>query len=94
MEMVIKSEDTLSGSEKLTILIVDDEPHILEFLQMGFNYEGFHVLTATSGQQALSMAASCHPDLIILDIMMPVLDGIEVTRQLRRGNEIPIIWCR
>nr|BBH93310.1 DNA-binding response regulator [Thermogemmatispora argillosa] len=74
-----------------TVLIVDDEPQIVDFLQMGFVYEGFQVLIATSGPEALRMATQHQPDIIILDIMLPGCDGLEVTRQLRRSHDIPII---
>lgn len=69
------------------ILIVDDEPDILEFLQYNLKKEGYTVVTAGDGKQALEVAASEKPDLIILDIMMPVLDGVEACRQLRTKKE-------
>ncbi len=65
------------------ILIVDDEPDILEFIAYNLNKEGYDVHTATDGGQALEIALQCRPDLILLDIMMPVHDGVEVCRQLR-----------
>jgi two-component system alkaline phosphatase synthesis response regulator PhoP len=69
------------------ILIVDDEPDILEFLQYNLKKEGYAVVTAGDGKQALEVAAAEKPDLIILDIMMPVLDGVEACRQLRTKKE-------
>jgi DNA-binding response OmpR family regulator len=74
-----------------TALIVDDEPQIVDFLQLGFTYEGFNVQVATTGPEAVQAAMTHHPDIIILDIMLPGLDGIEVTRQLRKTNDAPII---
>ncbi|MDP4710774.1 MAG: response regulator transcription factor [Saprospiraceae bacterium] len=65
------------------ILIVDDEPDILEFLEYNLVKEGFHVVTAADGEEALKVAEKEKPDLIILDIMMPKIDGVEVCRQLR-----------
>lgn len=65
------------------ILIVDDEPDILEFIAYNLNKEGYTVFTASDGEEALRVAADCQPDLILLDIMMPVFDGVEVCRQLR-----------
>lgn len=65
------------------ILIVDDEPDILEFLQYNLEKEGFSVVTASDGEQALKIAEKEMPDLIILDIMMPKIDGVEVCRQIR-----------
>jgi two-component system alkaline phosphatase synthesis response regulator PhoP len=65
------------------ILIVDDEPDILEFLEYNLAKEGFNVVTAADGEEALKVAEKEKPDLIILDIMMPKIDGVEVCRQLR-----------
>ncbi len=81
-----------SGEQrKPVVLIVDDEPHIVDFLQLGFEYEGFVVSTAASGQEALTIAFAQHPDIIILDIMLPGIDGLEVTRQLRARSDSAII---
>src|SRR5215831_8403457 len=74
-----------------TLLIVDDEPHMLEFLQMGFSYEGFGVSVTNTGAEALRLATEQQPDLVILDIMMPGLDGLEVARRLRRISTAAII---
>ncbi len=65
------------------ILVVDDEEDILDFLSYNLKKEGFDVATATNGLDALAIAQKTQPDLIILDIMMPELDGIEVCRRLR-----------
>ncbi len=69
------------------ILIVDDEPDILEFLQYNLKKEGYLVVTASDGQEAIATAEREHPDLIILDIMMPEMDGIETCRQLRKHKD-------
>lgn len=69
------------------ILIVDDEPDILEFLAYNLKKEGYQVYTATNGKAGIEMATTHQPDLIILDIMMPELDGIEVCRQLRQNEQ-------
>ena len=68
------------------ILLVDDEPDILEFLEYNFKNEGFQVTTASNGTDAVKIATAYNPDLILLDIMMPGLDGIETCIKLR---EIP-----
>ncbi|MEO6038684.1 MAG: response regulator transcription factor [Saprospiraceae bacterium] len=69
------------------ILIVDDEPDILEFLQYNLRKEGYDVVTATDGKQAIEVAERERPQLIILDIMMPELDGVETCRILRSRKE-------
>ena len=67
------------------ILIVDDEPDILEFLKYNLDKEGYQVRTANDGTEGIEIAEEFLPDLIILDIMMPKMDGVEVCRNLR-GN--------
>lgn len=69
--------------DNLKILIVDDEPDILEILQYNLEKEGFNVLLASDGQEGLEIATEESPDLIILDIMMPKIDGVELCRTLR-----------
>jgi two-component system alkaline phosphatase synthesis response regulator PhoP len=65
------------------ILVVDDEPDILEFLQYNLEKEGYEVVTANDGEEGVEVARRENPDLIILDIMMPKMDGVEVCRVLR-----------
>lgn len=69
------------------ILIVDDEPDIIEFLEYNLRKEGFEVFSASNGEKGLRVAQEVTPDLIILDIMMPVMDGVEVCRQLRQQKQ-------
>ncbi len=69
------------------ILIVDDEPDILELIEYNLKKEGYHVFTARNGQEAVTEAKRSLPDLIILDIMMPKMDGIEACRILRGMSE-------
>lgn len=74
------------------ILIVEDEPGILVSLRDEFESEGYVVCTAESGDKALEMAKEQNPDLIILDIMLPILDGYEVCKRLRmEGDTTPVI---
>ncbi len=80
-----------SEKRKPIVLIVDDEPHIVDFLQLGFEYEGFTVFAAASGREALKVAQAQAPDIIVLDIMLPGLDGLEVTRQIRSRSDAAII---
>jgi len=78
------------------ILIVEDEPNMVAGLRDNFEYEGFQVITALDGVEGLDRALKESPDLIVLDVMMPDLDGFEVARRLRRnegaGTHIPIIF--
>lgn len=72
----------------MKILIVDDEPDIVEFLNYNLKKEGFEVVTADNGLSALSVAKKEQPDLIILDIMMPVMDGVETCRKIREISSL------
>jgi len=77
-----------------TLLIVDDEPHVCKLLQVLLQHQGYQTLTAHSGEEALLAVAQQPPDLILLDIMMPGMDGFEVARQLKTNkatSNIPII---
>ncbi|WP_420457954.1 response regulator transcription factor [Neolewinella sp.] len=69
------------------ILLVDDEPDILEILEFNLRKEGFEVATAGNGEEGLKLARKLRPDLIVLDIMMPIMDGVEVCRQLRADTD-------
>ena len=76
------------------ILVVDDEVYILHILDFSLGAEGFEVITANNGELAIEKAKQDKPDLIVLDIMMPVLDGYETCRRLKREAEtknIPVV---
>ena len=73
--------------ENVKILVVDDEPDILEFLRYNLVKEGYEVITANNGEEGIRKAVEEKPNLIILDIMMPKMDGVEVCRQLRNRPE-------
>lgn len=75
------------NNPKQKILIVDDEPDIIELIEYNLKKEGYQVFTASNGLEAIQVAKKSLPDLIILDIMMPKLDGIEACRQLRAMPE-------
>lgn len=75
-----------------TILVVDDDKDIREIITIYLEKEGYHVILAIDGNQALQFAFSNKPDLIILDMMLPDLDGIEVCQELRRKSSVPIIF--
>jgi len=66
------------------ILIADDDPDILEFISYNLKNEGYQVITAGNGQEAFNLAVTEKPDLIILDVMMPVMDGIEACQKIRK----------
>ncbi len=80
--------------ENARILVVDDEVYILHILEFSLGSEGFQVITANNGELAVEKAILEQPDLIVLDVMMPVLDGYETCRRLKRQaetKEIPVI---
>ena len=82
------------GNEKLTLLVVEDERDILNLLSYTLENSGYYVLTAENGLQGLSKAKSNLPDLVLLDLMLPDLDGFEVCRKLKQDHrtaEIPVI---
>lgn len=76
------------STTKYKILAVDDEPDILEIIAYNLSKEGYEVLTASNGADAIKIAREAKPDLIILDIMMPKMDGIETCRQLREIEKL------
>jgi DNA-binding response OmpR family regulator len=73
------------------ILVVDDEPHIASFLRMGLSHEGFDVETAADGESALKTVSSFKPELVILDLMLPDMDGLEVAERLRADPDLLLI---
>lgn len=76
---------------KATILVVDDEPHVVRLVQANLQASGYQVLAATDGRVALQAVEDKLPDLVILDLMMPGLDGYEVCRRIREYSDVPII---
>ncbi|WP_298802056.1 response regulator transcription factor [uncultured Pseudokineococcus sp.] len=83
----------LDGSP-LRVLVVDDEQNLTELLAMALKYEGWQVRTAADGARALSEARSWRPDAVVLDVMLPDLDGLEVLRRLRAdaGDDVPVLF--
>ena len=80
--------------DRKRILVVDDEIYIVHILEFSLTMEGYSILTASDGEEALRVIESERPDLIVLDIMMPKLDGYEVCRRLRQDEqfqELPVI---
>ena len=75
------------------VLVVDDEPNIRELVQVALKFHGCSVTTAANGREALRQAEATRPDLIVLDVVMPDMDGFDVCRRLRAaGNEVPVIF--
>jgi len=79
--------------EPARLLVVDDEPNIRELLTTSLRFAGFEVVAAADGNEAIQLAVEAEPDLIVLDVMLPDLDGFTVTRHLReRGHHTPVLF--
>jgi two-component system KDP operon response regulator KdpE len=79
------------AKSQLRVLVVDDEMAIRRFLRTSLSAEGFEVHEAATGEQALALTAKDRPDLVLLDLGLPDLDGVQVTRRLREWSKVPII---
>jgi two-component system OmpR family response regulator len=79
-------------AERPTILVVDDDPHLREIVRFALEQAGFHVEEAADGRAGLERVQRSVPALIVLDIMMPELDGLGVCREVRRKHELPIVF--
>jgi two-component system KDP operon response regulator KdpE len=73
------------------ILIVDDEPGLRELVRINLEHEGFGVIQAENGVEGLNMVREAHPDLVILDVMMPEMDGWEACQKLREFSQVPVL---
>jgi len=73
------------------ILVIEDEPALLDTLEYNLAKQGYRVLTAADGRQGLDLARAEHPDLLVLDLMLPGMDGLEVCRNIRQTDNLPII---
>ena len=81
------------GAQTPRVLVVDDEPNIRELVQVALNFHGCAVTTGATGQDALQLAYAFDPDLIVLDVLLPDIDGFEVLRRLRSvANDVPVIF--
>jgi two-component system OmpR family response regulator len=84
---------TLSPAEPRRVLVVDDEPSIVDAVATALRYEGYEVLEASTGRAALATEQSSNPDLIVLDVMLPDIDGFEIARRIRAdGLSTPILF--
>src|SRR3982074_3809598 len=73
------------------VLVVDDEDHILELARLYLSREGYHIETVTDGAHALARFGQVKPDLVVLDIMLPNVDGLTICREIRKTSQVPII---
>ena len=83
--------DNIIDTDKKTILIVDDEQPIIDMLVYNLQKEGYNTLEATDGEKAVDLALNENPDLILLDIMIPKIDGLSVCKRIRHTLNVPII---
>ena len=77
--------------KKQCVLVVDDHPKVLRFIEIDLKLRGFEVITTTSGSEALELVKSAKPDIMLLDIIMPEMDGFEVLKKLRDFTQLPVI---
>jgi two-component system KDP operon response regulator KdpE len=80
-----------SKQTRRTVLVVDDEPRMIHFIRLNLEHDGFYVVEAASGAEALNVMRDSLPDLILLDVMMPDLDGFETLQLIREISNVPII---
>ena len=73
------------------ILVIEDDPDIADFIRRGLTYKQYEVEVAHDGEEGLSVARDRPPDLVLLDLMIPKIDGVEVCRRLRAASAVPII---
>src|SRR5579875_324825 len=91
MPTVLPRGPGASVSARARLLVIDDDPQLLTALRRALAYEGYEVLTAESGEAGLRLARERPPDLVVLDVLLPGLDGLEVCRRLRAGGDVPIL---
>jgi two-component system KDP operon response regulator KdpE len=84
------TEDPADGAGRL-VLVVEDEPQVLRFLRASLGAHGYRLVEATTGRQALVEAATRTPDLVLLDLGLPDMDGVDVARRLREWSTVPVI---
>jgi two-component system KDP operon response regulator KdpE len=81
----------LPAEKRPLVLVVDDHPSILRFIQTGLEIRGLAVITTTSGEEALRLLELAAPDIVLLDVVMPGTNGLEVLRRLRTYSPLPVI---
>jgi DNA-binding response OmpR family regulator len=95
VESLSAAQEALGTKERPTILVADDDADLLGYLRIRLERAGYGVLTAGDGQEAVSLALGSKPDLAVLDVRMPILDGFRVTRMIRSSDtvaEMPVIF--
>jgi two-component system KDP operon response regulator KdpE len=89
--MIERIPDTLKSTGPRLVLVVDDEPRMIRFIRMNLELEGYHVVEAGNGIEALDQVRKHMPDLVVMDIMMPKMDGFETLQLLREISTVPVI---
>ena len=89
--MVERVPDSLDNAAPQLVLVVDDEPRMIRFIRMNLELEGYQVIEARNGIQALEQVRQHLPDLVVMDVMMPELDGFETLRLLRDISTVPVV---
>lgn len=89
--MVEQIPEKLKPEAPRLILVVDDEPRMIRFIRMNLELEGYQVVEASNGAEALEQVRQHLPDLVIMDVMMPKMDGFEALRLLREISTVPVI---
>jgi two-component system OmpR family response regulator len=87
-----EARDQAGSGPKPRLLVVEDEPNLLEVLAASLRYAGFDTVAAATGQEALTEAQRHRPDAIVLDVMLPDMDGFEVLRRLRANTPVPVLF--
>jgi DNA-binding response OmpR family regulator len=87
-----RAGNVMSGAaRKKRVLVVDDQPMVTRFIEVYLKARGFDVISTNSGREALELVSSSKPDIMLLDIVMPDMDGFEVMRRLRAFSRLPVI---
>ena len=89
--MIDQIPSSLTPTEPRLVLVVDDEPRMIRFIRMNLELEGYRVIEASDGLEALEQVRKYLPDLVIMDVMMPKMDGFETLRVLREISTVPVI---
>jgi DNA-binding response OmpR family regulator len=79
------------SKKRRCVLVVDDHPKVLRFIEIDLKLRGFEVISTTSGQKAIELVQSAEPDIMLLDIIMPEMDGFQVLEELRTFTQLPVI---